>query len=523
MKRRLTSSIIITLIIALISYYILLPPLNIRSPETWTYVIILLAIFVAINKFWLVSYKKKSNAINGMMFAVVALFVIFIVGNIFSSSFFNSKTFANQITLEHAEFEKEFVEEKNISNIALMDTKSAIIIGNRTLGTLSDLVSQFKVSPHYTQINYKGRPMKIAPLQYSDFIKYVKNDGLPGYVLVDPVKNTAEFVRLEKKIIYSDSAYFGKNLDRKLRLNYPTLIFDEKHLEIDEDGNPFWICSVVKPNAFVFGARNVDSVVVMDAVTGESIYYSISDAPVWIDYIYTGDKISELYNWYGLYQNGFWNSILGQEGCTATTDDFGYKAIGDDVYVFTGVTSLTAGDESNVGFIMVNSRTGVFKYYNIAGAEEYSAMSAAEGEVQQFDYKASFPSVINVSGQPTYIMVLKDNNSIVKLYALVNMENYNIVATGASQEESLTKYKKLLVNNAPKGTIVEADILTANIIIADINFVVVDGKTICYIKDENKNHYRIPFDESLVLLEVGSEATVEYIEHETITDLISIK
>lgn len=523
MIKRVLVSFVISIVIAFVSYYFILPPLNIQSAESWVYVLVIVAIFVALNSGWMFFRREKSMSMKKIMFAIVIVFILFIIVNIISLPLFHSKKYASQITLQDANFETDFVEEENVSNIALMDTESAIIIGNRTLGTLSDLVSQFKVSTNYTQINYQGKPMKIAPLNYNGIIKYFKNDGIPGYVLVDPVNNTAEFVRLEQKIKYSDSAYFWKNLNRKLRFDYPTLMFGEKHFEIDDDGNTYWICPVYKANAFLFGAKNISSVVVLNAVTGKSTLYDIDDAPSWIDYVYSGDKISELYNWYGLYKSGFFNSIFGQEGCTSTTDDFGYKTIGDDVYVFTGITSLTADDESNVGFIMVNARTGEFKYYNVSGAEEYSAMAAAQGEVQQYNYKASFPSVINVKGEPTYLMVLKDNNSIVKLYAMVNMENYNLVATGSTQEEALTAYRKLIGKNTSEDDVSEDDIVTNKITISDIDFVVVDGETICYIKDANMNYYKIPFSENLILLNVGDEVTIQYTKMGTITELVSVK
>lgn len=523
MKKRVIGSILVSILLIIISYYLYLPALNFQSVDMWLFIIVHLSIFVAINKVWLKFDQSRSTVIQGLMFAVFVILAIFIIASVLGSTFFNSKTYASQITLEEAVFEEDFVEAENISNIALMDTSSAVIIGNRTLGTLSDLVSQFEVSDKYTQINYESRPMKISPLNYSGIIKYFKNDGIPGYVLVDPVNNTAEFIRLEEKIQYSDSAYLGKNLNRKLRFQYPTLLFGEKHFEIDEKGKPYWVCQVLEANASLFGAKNIASVVVLDAVTGDSVNYEIDEIPSWIDYVYSGAKISELYNWYGAYQSGFWNSILGQEGCTSTTEDYGYKVIDDDVYVFTGITSLTAEDESNIGFIMVNARTGEFRYYTVSGAEEYSAMSAAEGEVQQYKYAASFPSLINVSGEPTYLMVLKDDNNIVKLYAMVNMKNYNIVVTGSSQEETLAEYKKALVKSLPDVELSEDDVKTSTIVIAQINFVVVDGETICYIKDSANNFYKTPFKEKLILLGVGSEITIQYTEFEVIRELISIE
>ncbi|SCP97201.1 hypothetical protein [Anaerobium acetethylicum] len=511
---------IATCIMAAIIYYIFLPAINIRSTDFWVYAIVLVVIFIG-NRVIMSIGEDGDGAPPSFRFACIALgilLVIFIGAVIGGSAMFNADNYASQLVMSEGDFATDFPEEENVADVALMDTASARIIGGRTLGTLSDLVSQFKVSESYTQINYKGAPMKIAPLNYAGFFKYMKNDGIPGYTLVDPVANTAEFVRLDEKIQYSKSAFFGKDLYRKLTFDNPTAILGTVRFEIDESGKPYWTCPTLKPNAGLFGAKTIKSVIIMDAVTGESREYEINEVPVWVDYVYSGERISEIYNWYGRYHLGFFN--FSQEGCTATTDDYGYKTIGEDVYVITGTTSLTAEDESNIGFIMTNCRTGECRYYPVSGAEEYSAMSAAQGEVQQYKYKASFPSLINVGGSPTYLMVLKDSNHIVKLYAMVNVENYNIVVTGKTQADALSEYRKVMAKTSPMASAAE-EIVTATITIASLDFITVDGETFCYIKD-GMNCYKIAFEEKLMLLDAGEQATVEYMELEDITELISL-
>ena len=215
-----------------------------------------------------------------------------------------------------------------------------------------------------------------------------------------------------------------------------------------------------------------------------------------------------------------------------TTDDFGYIVIEDDVWYFTGVTSVTA-DESNIGFIISNARTGEYKFYPVVGAEEYSAMGAAEGEVQEKGYTASFPSLVNISGEATYIMVLKDANSIVKLYALVNVENYSIVATGATQDEVMAQYKALLVQN---GVIDPSegekppvsggeDAETVSIVVSDVRVVTVDGNSVLYITAEDGRVYKGSFrdDETLILIQTGDRLalTVTETEHERIFNIVS--
>jgi SOS-response transcriptional repressor LexA len=211
----------------------------------------------------------------------------------------------------------------------------------------------------------------------------------------------------------------------------------------------------MKPNAGLFGAMDVDYVVTLDACTGETAKYKPTEAPEWIDIVYYGTLVCEKFDWYGMLREGYLNSAFSQTNCVVTTDDFGYKIIGNDVYIFTGVTS-TSNDEANIGFILANSRTGEYSFYSVPGAEEYSAMAAAEGSVQQYRYTASFPSLINVDGEATYIMVLKDASGIVKMYSMVNVENYNIVVTSDTQADVFQKYKAALAGSGKKP---EADVL----------------------------------------------------------------
>jgi 3D (Asp-Asp-Asp) domain-containing protein len=189
-----------------------------------------------------------------------------------------------------------------------------------------------------------------------------------------------------------------------------------------------------------------------------------------------------------------------------TTDDFGYKIIGNDVYIFTGVTS-TSNDEANIGFILANSRTGEYSFYSVPGAEEYSAMAAAEGSVQQYRYTASFPSLVNVDGEATYIMVLKDASGIVKMYSMVNVENYNIVVTSDTQADVFQKYKAALAGSGKKP---EADVLESEeITVREIIYVTQNGNTYVYLKS-SEGVFGMAFDESVLLIDEGDTVRVYY-------------
>ena len=208
------------------------------------------------------------------------------------------------------------------------------------------------------------------------------------------------------------------------------------------------------------------------------------------------------------------NSVIGKVDCKQTTDDYGYITIGDDVWYFTGVTSISS-DESNIGFIISNARTGEYKFYPVVGAEEYSAMSAAQGEVQEKGYIASFPSLVNISGEATYIMVLKDAYGLVKLYALVNVEQYNIVATGSTQKEAVEAYEKLLRENGIEDEEPE-ELPTDNteaheLTVEDVIIVPVGGEATAYVTADNGRVYKAIFknDESLILIRKGDKISVK--------------
>ena len=98
--------------------------------------------------------------------------------------------------------------------------------------------------------------------------------------------------------------------------------------------------------------------------------------------------------------------LIFAKGVLQPTSGYNYVAINDDVYLYTGLTSVS-NDASNVGFAMINLRTKDGKYYNISGAEEYSAMSSAEGQVQNLKYTATFPILINAGGAANIFLIFK--------------------------------------------------------------------------------------------------------------------
>lgn len=532
---------VITAVLGGLGYYLFLPALNVFSQGFWGFLLALAVIFTVAYlilsapgsiKRMLGGKQAQKNGESRLPKGTVAKIllgiaavplVVLLVGNIISSTFFNATKYSNIITVTEAVFEDDMPESDLVTNIPLMDSQSANIIGNRTLGALSEVVSQYQVNGTYAQINYGGIPRKVSNLEYVDLFKWVNNrkNGVPGFVMVDPVNSSAEYIQFEKPMKYVDSAYFGDDLNRKLRFSYPTKIFGSCTFELDEAGNPYYIVSCLEPKVGLFGGMDVCEVILFNPCDGSSQLYALEEAPTWIDNAFTGALASQKYDWYGTLKNGFWNSVIGNKDCKVTTDDFGYIVLEDDIFFFTGVTSVSS-DESNIGFITSNARTGEYKFYPVIGAEEYSAMGAAQGEVQEKGYVASFPSLINVSGEATYIMVLKDANGIVKMHALVNVENYSIVATGVTQTDAKQAYVQLLkeegiVTEEVPPEPVAPDPETVSVTVKQVRTVTISGESWLYLTGDDGNLYKkmIREDESLLLITEDQKITVNYYKTET--------
>ena len=556
---------IIAALIGFATYYFALPPMNVHSYGFWVFLawcglIGILPLYISKLKdangdtelkdffeklihtgFNKNKRKKKSGDIEvkdkteqggffkkAYVWLAIPLIPILVLafGGIASSEIFNAGSYASIVEVREAEFTSDMPKTDKVTHIALMDTDTAKIIGSRTLGSLSHVVSQYEVSEEYSQINYQGTPKKVSNLEYAGFFKWLGNraNGIPGYVMVDPVDNTAKYVELEKPLRYVDSGFFADDLNRKLRFDYPTKMLGAPSFELDDEGNAVFIVPCYKPQVSLFGARDVSEVIIFDPASGESNIYSLDKTPSWIDEVYNGYLACEKYDWHGKLSSGFINSIIGQKDCKVTTDDFGYVILGDDVWYYTGVTSVNS-DKSNIGFIMTNARTGEYKFYPVIGAEEHSAMAAAEGEVQEKEYTASFPALINAFGQPTYIMTLKDVGGLVKLYALVNVEKYSIVATGATQEKAMEAYEELLIEEGltaeKTDTAPDAQTVTVTDAVSETKIASIDGESYIYISiptDGGENRLyraRVKDDESLLLVRVGDKITIKAVESDT--------
>ena len=519
----------VTLLVAAIYYYVELPALNLHAGSLYVFVILLCAVYCIMAILTSGFQGEGAKGYFGFVkkqckipfFLALAMILTAIIGSIIGWKLIRAADYRDLLTVETGDFASE-VEEISFDQIPMLDRDSASKLGNRKLGELADMVSQFEVDDDYTQINYKDRPVRVTALRYGDWIKWLNNrsNGLPAYLIIDMVTQNVEVVRLEQGIRYTTAEHFSRNLNRHLRFHYPTYIFDSPAFEIDEEGNPYWVCPRITNTIGLFGGTDVLGAVLVNAITGEMEYYKVGDIPNWVDHVYNADLIISQYDNHGRYIHGFLNSLFGQRDVTITTDGYNYIALNDDVYMYTGITSVVS-DESNVGFILSNQRTKETRFYSVAGAEEYSAMDSARGQVQQMNYTATFPLLLNIADQPSYFMALKDAAGLVKMYAMVNVSQYQIVATGSSVADCESSYRLMLARN---GLISDSDTdvkptgqgqVTGTI--AEIRSAVVEGNTWYYLRlQDGSVYYAISAadDKNAVILSVGDQVTVTFAEGE---------
>ena len=491
-RRALVVAAVVLVVALLACYWWFHPSLNLGSVQVWMWIAGICV--VGLLALWVASERSvmRTRLYRRLMIVPAAPVVAFVVGLLLSQPFFpgNAERYASVLDTTDGVFAED-IQEVDYAEVPVIDRDSAILLGNRAMGSIPEYVSQFEIADTYSQINYQGRPVRVSPLVYADLFKWFSNrdTGIPAYVLVDMVTQEAEVVRLDEPILYSDSEPLARNVDRHVQLSYPGLMFDQKSFELDEEGHPWWVYPVQRRTIGTFGGTDIYAVVLVDACTGETDFYAVEEVPTWVDRAYPSDLLIEQYNWSGMYERGWLNSWLGQEGVVRTTPGtngqlgYNYLAQGEDIYLYTGVTSVTA-DDSSVGFILVNQRTGESHFYPVAGATEASAMASAEGQLQNLRYQATYPILLNVAGQPTYFVSLKDDAGLVKMFAMINIEQYQSVATGSTVEECQEAYLALL---AADGLLSEQEAADASVTVevsgevATIAQAVVDGNSHFYV------------------------------------------
>lgn len=507
------TAVIITLMIgvaiATLNWWLFSPAMTIHS-MFWIVHLLLLMVVECFVLAFEDAEALLSKAISLSVMIGTVWFMLMFVGSPLISARTYYQVRNEELKIEEKAFE-QVMQIDDMQNLTLMSTKSAQVYGSRTLGTLKDetIVSQNQVSnDYYTVASDKGT-MKISPLEYASVFKALKKQGIYGYVTVDTTdveQASAKFVKTEP-FKYAPSAVWHYDLKRTIHRSFPTAILSSSHMELDDKGDIQWITTVVKPQVGLWGCESVTGIIVTDPYTGESQQFGLDEIPSWVQRVYDGEYIATCYDQMSAYKKGFANSLFAQEGVTmvsvtsikdedgndtSSEPNYGYVNIDGKLYIYTGITSANSEDDSNKGFILtdtVNGKTIRLTVDAESICSESGSMKAAEGEVANYGYKASFPSLVNLQGVPSYVLALTDDSYIIKRYAVVNVENSSVVAVAETLPKAISAYEDklgLTVTTDPAETEAEekktdAKSETVTVTVAAKDTAVVNGNTYVYV------------------------------------------
>lgn len=506
---------LITAIIFAVTFYVSLPAISIRTRDSAFFLVFILLVFTGLDCLFTVKFTKIAKITAGIA-VLLAAFVI--VMSFFSGPFFRASAYRDQLHMEEVtDFNAEFAT-VSLDQIPVIDLAAARQLGNKKMGQVSGLGSQFSVSDEYTLISVNGQLYRVSPLEYQDLYKWFqnRNKGIPGFIKVNVTNpNDVELVELEEGMVYSPSAYLNQNLARHVRLHYPMDLLEDFSFELDDDGKPYWVISTYVPAIGLYGGKDANGVIVVDPVSGDMEKYSIDEVPSWVDRVQPADiAMNQLNNW-GQYVNGFFNTLFGQKDMLSLTEGFNYVTINGQTHVFTGMTS-TGTDHSINGFALINLKTKDAKFFKVNGADETSAKNSAEGEVQNLGYTATDPLILNIAQKPTYFISLKDQAGLVKKFGFVSLENYSIVGIGDTVSEAQSDYIKKLKEG---GVAIDNkdDLMQLEGTITNLQTAIVNGNSTYYMNVEGSDKLfilPISISDELPLTKVGDRVQIKYLDLE---------
>lgn len=523
-------SIILRILLLGIIYYVLHPTINFSSFSFWIYLWLTSFLFIdTILRF----IEKTTCNINHFIYIAILLFMIPIVLWFMNVRIFHAEEYSNRINIEQQEFNNETLKEVDFSKTPIIDRDSTIKLGDKVMGEMPELVSQFEVSEEYTQISYKNSVYRVTPLEYAGFIKYLtnKDEGIPAYITVNSTNGETNLVKLKdlglEGMKYVPSGYFNNDLQRKLQLDYPNIIFGSPSFEIDEEGHPWYVCTTYGYKA-IGAKKHVTGMILFDPITGDSTKYEEGNFPDWVDRIYPEDLIMTEIEDNGSLKDGFINSVIGQKNVTKPSDGYNYLEKNGDIWIYTGITSANS-DASNLGFVLTNLRTHESIKFSCSGANEQSAMESAEGEVKNYGYHSTFPLLVNINNNPVYLMSLKDDGGLVKQYAMVDAKDYQKVSVySADSIKNLELLKKQFISSKNiEDSSDNSGILSKEITVKEYIILNSDGKSKVFITDTENNKYKLTVTASneniIAFLQQNQKLQIAFVENEEVNIIKSIE
>ena len=507
------------------------PNLNPMYPDgafSWCFIIscyVILNFFVALG-----SVRITTNEYNRPQLSVdksvggyktgcallAILWVLYFAATVLSMPLFNYKAYRDQLGTPVVSEFTDTVQPLALDQLPIVDKSLARELADKKVGENPGLGSQVVLGiPVIQKVN--GKLVWVVPLEHSGFFKWLKNmDGSAGYIVVSASDVSDVTLVTDHKIKYQANAYILDDLNRHVRLFGGGLFkgLTDYSFELDDDGVPYWVITTYK-NRWLFNLPEATGVLTVNATTGETTQYTIDTLPEWVDRVQPESFVMDQIQNQGTYVHGIFNFSNQDKFRPSQGDIIIYN--GARCYLFTGLTSV-GSDESAIGFILVDMVTKESNIYQMSGATETAAQSSAEGKVQQFGYRASFPMIINLDGQATYFMTLKDNAGLIKQYAFVSVSNYTNVGTGETIDSALRNYRQVqgtVNSNISAG---QATTTAKGTVLRIASETMENTITYKIILEEQKDHiFTVSYELSseLALTQPGDRVSMDYMEDPT--------
>ena len=507
------------------------PNLNPMYPDgafSWCFIIscyVILNFFVALGSVRITTneYNRPQLSVDKSVggyktgFALLAiLWVLYFAATVLSMPLFNYKAYRDQLGTPVVSEFTDTVQPLALDQLPIVDKSLVRELADKKVGENPGLGSQVVLGiPVIQKVN--GKLVWVVPLEHSGFFKWLKNmDGSAGYIVVSASDVSDVTLVTDHKIKYQANAYILDDLNRHVRLFGGGLFkgLTDYSFELDDDGVPYWVITSYQ-NRWLFNLPEATGVLTVNATTGETTQYTIDTLPEWVDRVQPESFVMDQIQNQGTYVHGIFNFSNQDKFRPSQGDIIIYN--GARCYLFTGLTSV-GSDESAIGFILVDMVTKESNIYQMSGATETAAQSSAEGKVQQFGYRASFPMIINLDGQATYFMTLKDNAGLIKQYAFVSVSNYTNVGTGETIDSALRNYRQVqgtVNSNISAG---QATTTVKGTVLRIASETMENTITYKIILEEQKDHiFTVSYELSseLALTQPGDRVSMDYMEDPT--------
>ncbi|MGM9967154.1 MULTISPECIES: hypothetical protein [unclassified Rummeliibacillus] len=427
---------ILAFIITVIVFYVT------KIDQNWT---ILWPVLFIISLIGALLSNQLERKIKGIIAFASLLFVVYLI----SAPFFN----ANQ-KYQSAEMTKKVEIE------AFDDTKTPASVPPKfARNKMKKAFSQVPNTSYYELGNLQiqkvnGEYVYIAPVEFSDFFKWMKGKESPGYLTMSATNSSDNPKFVKSPMVYTTSAYLNNNVERHMRLaNTKEIFYGDAQLEVNDDGKPFYIRTY---GEFISGRNGFDpkGIVMIDAKTGKSQTYALKDVPEFIDGAISPEAVSRQNEYFGKYVHGYWNSLFGKKDVKLPSDE-GTEAnvspVFDEngtMYYFTDFTSPKEGVDSMLGYSLTNARTGQATYYSGNKDEAYmdsqGAIQIIEKKFIEKKWQASMPIIYNFYGEASWLVPVLDSNGFLQNYSIVSAANPELSVSAATPNEALRQYKTVI-------------------------------------------------------------------------------